>query len=88
MVCMVTVVLCTKDIEHHGKLYLSFAVCAVLNYWRSVQRVVRLHFIEQLTLSIVHGLISNTLDLKKGVKFFFPMFSCFLSVVSYVLSFL
>lgn len=73
---MVAVLLCTKDTEHHGKFYLNLTVCAVLKYWGSVQRIVILHFIEQLALKIVSGLISNILDsLKNGLNVVFAMFS-------------
>lgn len=76
MVWMVAVLLCTKDTEHHGKFYLNLTTCAVLKYWGSVQRIVILHFIEQLALKIVSGLISNILDsLKNGLNVVFAMFS-------------
>jgi len=57
---MVTILVRSTDIEHHGKLCLGFAICAVLKYWRSVQRIVRLRCVEQLALKIVNDLISNT----------------------------
>lgn len=73
---MVAVLLCTKDTEHHGKLYLDFTICAVLKYWGSTQTIVILHYIEQLALKIVSVLISNILDsLKKGLNVVLAMFS-------------
>lgn len=71
---MVNVLLCTKDTGRHGKL---ISVSQSVKYRGSrIWRIVMWHFIEQLALNIVSGLVSNVLDsLKNGLNVVFAMFS-------------